>query len=126
MKVNFNDERIENKSKYKFDIKSIYNKGEGTIGKGEYLLPLLFNDVYKEPVFTKGSKGDNYILNGENKYYLELKSPVSSPYQNFKNPDVKDIEGLKNEITPSWLFLFFIYSCNGTGSLITLPAADDA
>lgn len=98
MKVNFNDERIENKSKYKFDIKSIYNKGEGTIGKGEYLLPLLFNDVYKEPVFTKGSKGDNYILNGENKYYLELKSPVSSPYQNFKNPDVKDIEGLKNEI----------------------------
>lgn len=98
MKVNFNNKRIENKSKYKFDIKAIYNKGEGNIGKGEYLLPLLFNDVYKEPVFTKGSKGDNYILHNEEKYNLELKAPGSSPYQNFKNTDVKDIEGLKNEI----------------------------
>ena len=98
IKLNFNDKRIKNKSKYKFDIKDIYNKGEGNIGKGEYLLPLLFNDVYKEPVFTKGAKGDNYILNGENKYYLELKAPGSSPYQNFKNSDIKDIEELKNEI----------------------------
>lgn len=98
MKLNFNDERIEGKSKYDFEIKNIYNKSKGSIGKGEYLLPLLFNDVYKEPVFTNGAKGDNYILNDNKKYHLELKAPGSSPYKNFKNPDVKDIKGLKDEI----------------------------
>ena len=101
MKLNFNSTKIKNNSKYNFEkisITNIYNKSKGSIGKGEYLLPLLFNDVYKEPVFTSGAKGDNYILKGKDKYHLELKAPGSAPYKNFKNPDVKDLKGLQDEI----------------------------
>lgn len=61
-------------SKYKIQKTRIYkNFKEGTIGKGEYLLPLLFCDVYKERVYQKDAKGDNYILHDNTKYFLELK-----------------------------------------------------
>lgn len=61
-------------SKYKIQKTRIYkNFKEGTIGKGEYLLPLLFSDVYKERVYYKDAKGDNYILHDNTKYFLELK-----------------------------------------------------
>ena len=61
-------------SKYKIQKTRIYkNFKEGTIGKGEYLLPLLFSDVYKERVYYKDAKGDNYILHDNIKYFLELK-----------------------------------------------------
>lgn len=61
-------------SKYKIQKTRIYkNFKEGTIGKGEYLLPLLFSDVYKERVYYKDAKGDNYIPHDNIKYFLELK-----------------------------------------------------
>ena len=37
------------------------------------MLPLLFSDVYKERVYYKDAKGDNYILHDNIKYFLELK-----------------------------------------------------
>ena len=45
------------------------------IGKGEYLLPLLFDDVYKNTIYDEDSKGDNYIfIEDKNIYNLEVKS----------------------------------------------------
>ena len=80
------------KSKYRIQNTSIYkNFKEGTIGKGEYLLPLLFSDVYKEKVYQKDAKGDNYILHDGTKYFLELKA--SGAEFSFKKEDIdsKDI-----------------------------------
>jgi hypothetical protein len=46
-----------------------------SIGKGEYLLPLLFDDVYKNTIYDEDSKGDNYIfIEDKNIYNLEVKS----------------------------------------------------
>lgn len=67
-----------------YDITSVK-----TVGKGEYLLPLLYLDVYKQQVYgqekydiERFSIGDNFILindkesiNNSNKYHLELKAP---------------------------------------------------
>lgn len=67
-----------------YDITSVK-----TVGKGEYLLPLLYLDVYKQQVYGQEkydieqfSIGDNFILindnepiNNSNKYHLELKAP---------------------------------------------------
>lgn len=57
------------------DIKDIYNKSFNSVGKGEYLLPLLFDDVYKIPISSK-EKGDNYFIDEYNKkYFIEVKGP---------------------------------------------------
>ena len=57
------------------DIKNIYNQSFDTIGKGEYLLPLLFDDVYKISTLTT-NKGDDYLIDSDNKkYFIEVKGP---------------------------------------------------
>jgi len=75
---------------YDVNIKDMYNiTSVKTVGKGEYLLPLLYLDVYKQQVYGQEkydieqfSIGDNFILindnesiNNSNKYHLELKAP---------------------------------------------------
>jgi hypothetical protein len=115
-------EEILSNSKYKYALNNnnlsvIYKLGSnvGTrIGKGEYLLPLLFNDVYKNTIYSEGSKGDNHILvsteNGDEKYALEVKSP-NAPFSFSENAlkyvDDKNnndiIDKYKNAITTSIL-----------------------
>jgi hypothetical protein len=75
---------------YDVNIKDMYDiTSVKTVGKGEYLLPLLYHDVYKQQVYGQEkydieqfSIGDNFILindnepiNNSNKYHLELKAP---------------------------------------------------
>ena len=75
---------------YDVNIKNMYDiTSVKTVGKGEYLLPLLYLDVYKQQVYGQEkydieqfSIGDNFILindnepiNNSNKYHLELKAP---------------------------------------------------
>jgi hypothetical protein len=55
------------------NIKTIYNTKSHTIGKGEYLLPFLFSDVYKNQSYGDKAKGDNYLIDGKRKYILEVK-----------------------------------------------------
>ena len=75
-----------NDSKYSnLDISKIYKLSHKSIGKGEYLLPLLFNDVYKNTIYDEDSRGDNYILcakddNTTIEINLEVKSPGSPMY----------------------------------------------
>ena len=71
--------------KYVIDKSHVYNKikPKKGVGKGEYFLPLLFDDVYKQKIYGEDTKGDNYILHDGQKYILELKSP-GSPL-NFKD-----------------------------------------
>jgi hypothetical protein len=47
----------------KIETKTMFNVKKGSIGKGEYLLPLLFTDVYKQKVYSidELSRGDNFI-----------------------------------------------------------------
>lgn len=79
-------------SKYKIQKTRIYkNFKEGTIGKGEYLLPLLFSDVYKERVYYKDAKGDNYILHDNIKYFLELKGSGAEFSFNKEKIDLNNI-----------------------------------
>jgi hypothetical protein len=97
------DSNIIKNRKYKFDIPYFYGKSDiNRIGRGEYLLPLLFDDVYKEPVFTKGAKGDNYILDSKNnKYHLELKGPgAAAPYDFTKKMklNLNNLDKVKNAI----------------------------
>ena len=90
---------------YNVDIKKMYNiTSVKTVGKGEYLLPLLYHDVYKQQVNGQEkydeeqfSIGDNFILINDNepitinnKYHLELKSP--NAVLTFKNNDIPDPE----------------------------------
>jgi hypothetical protein len=78
------------KKAYDVNIKDMYDiTSVKTVGKGEYLLPLLYLDVYKQQVYGQEkydieqfSIGDNFILiddgkpiNNDNKYHLELKAP---------------------------------------------------
>lgn len=75
-----------NDSKYSnLDISKIYKLSHKSIGKGEYLLPLLFNDVYKNTIYDENSRGDNYILCVKDdkttiEINLEVKSPSSPMY----------------------------------------------
>lgn len=71
-----NGENTEWDGKYKLtpnDIYDIYNVQSHTIGKGEYLLPFLYCDVYKNKAYGDTAKGDNYYTIGNEKYILELK-----------------------------------------------------
>lgn len=70
------------------NIKDIYNTKSHTIGKGEYLLPFLFSDVYKNQSYGDKAKGDNYLIDGDNKYILEVKS--SNAVMQFTNYSKKD------------------------------------
>lgn len=94
------------KSKYDFEKNVIYNIAPKGIGRGEYLLPLLFNDVYKETVHGENTKGDNYIIHDDIKYNLELKGTGASLkfYDGITDTDDNDkIELYKNIITYSIL-----------------------
>jgi hypothetical protein len=62
------------------NIKDIYNTKSHTIGKGEYLLPFLFSDVYKNQSYGDKAKGDNYLIDGDNKYILEVKGSGAMMY----------------------------------------------
>lgn len=115
---NLNISNIE--GKYNIDKATVYNdfKPKKCVGKGEYLLPLLFDDVYKQKVYGENTRGDNFIVNNNNKYYLELKSPNAqlnfSKYakdyiktqfnENSKNLTVSEKNTIyKNAITSSFL-----------------------
>jgi hypothetical protein len=82
----------DKEGKYVIDKAYVYNKikPKRGVGKGEYFLPLLFDDVYKQKIYGEDTKGDNYILHGGQKYILELKSP-GSPL-NFKDDIIDYIE----------------------------------
>lgn len=110
----------EIEGKYNINKAEVYNnfKPKKCVGKGEYLLPLLFDDVYKQKVYGEDTKGDNFIIHDNDKYYLELKSPnahlnlhkyarnyIKTQFNNItdeeKNLIKKDI--YKNAITSSFL-----------------------
>lgn len=104
----------DKEGKYEFDKKIIYEtKPKKSVGKGEYLLPLLFDDVYKQKIHGEDAKGDNFIIHGENTYYLELKAPGSSlsvkdfikEYikKNLKKDGVNVDDVYKNAITMTFL-----------------------
>lgn len=77
-------EEEEKNAKYIIDKSEVYYKYKPKkgVGKGEYLLPLLFDDVYKQKIYGENTKGDNFIVhtdgNKETTYYLELKAPGAS------------------------------------------------
>ena len=73
--------------KYNIDKENVYYtfKPKKGVGKGEYLLPLLFDDVHKQKIHGENTKGDNFIVHSKNNnkneshtYYLELKAPNAS------------------------------------------------
>lgn len=68
------------------DIVNIYNVQSYSIGKGEYLLPFLFCDVYKNKAYGDGAKGDNYFMDNDGgKYILEVKgSEAPMSFSNHK------------------------------------------
>lgn len=95
---------------YDVDIKDMYDiTSVKTVGKGEYLLPLLYLDVYKQQVYGQEkydieqfSIGDNFILindnepiNNSNKYHLELKAP--NAILTFKKDDKSEKYTQENE-----------------------------
>lgn len=103
--------------KYNINKENIYYnfKPKKGVGKGEYLLPLLFDDVYKQKIHGENTKGDNFIVHSENDesytYYLELKAPNASlgfkkkirDYieEKLPNDNVKKEEIYKNAIVAS-------------------------
>lgn len=103
--------------KYNIDKENVYYnfKPKKGVGKGEYLLPLLFDDVYKQKIHGENTKGDNFIVHSENEnphtYYLELKAPNSSLRfkknirnyieENLPKNNVKKEEIYKNAIVAS-------------------------
>lgn len=119
------------KQEINIDVHDIYNiTSIKSVGKGEYLLPLLFNDVYKRQVYgidkydpNKFSIGDNFIkINGDdtssiiddNTLHLELKAPnavlpfLTSTLDKNKNGYYKKCKGendenYKNAIATSFL-----------------------
>ena len=93
---------------YDVNIKDMYDiTSVKTVGKGEYLLPLLYLDVYKQQVYGQEkydieqfSIGDNFILindnepiNNSNKYHLELKAPNAVLTFKKDNKSEKYIQG---------------------------------
>lgn len=107
------------------DIKDIYVTNSHTIGKGEYLLPFIFNDVHKRKAYgvtAKGdnAKGDNFIKTDKGIINIEVKgrgahlsfetkdiiSKISDSVdnENLTDDDKKNIaiEVLKNEIAKSF------------------------
>lgn len=79
------------------DIKNIYNQSFTSVGKGEYLLPLLFDDVYKISTSTT-EKGDDYFIDNDNKkYFIEVKGPHAfGKFSNYKKHGGGVIQYLNN------------------------------
>lgn len=79
------------------DIKNTYNQSFNSVGKGEYLLPLLFDDVYKISTSTT-DKGDDYFIDGDNKkYFIEVKGPHAfGKFSNYKKHGGGVIQYLNN------------------------------
>lgn len=79
------------------DLSKIYtlSADKRGVGKGEYLLPLLFDDVYKNTIYDEDHKGDNSIFTNDNKMYnLEVKS-CGGFVQFYKNT-VEKIKNINN------------------------------
>ena len=95
------------KGRYNINKGIVYNnfKPKKGVGKGEYLLPLLFDDVYKQKIHGENTKGDNFIVhvhsenNEQYTYYLELKAPNSSLGFRKNIRDYIEKELLKDNIT---------------------------
>lgn len=97
------------KGRYNINKENVYNnfKPKKGVGKGEYLLPLLFDDVYKQKIHGENTKGDNFIVHvhSENNkqytytYYLELKAPNSSLgfKKNIRDYIEKELKELKKD-----------------------------
>lgn len=79
------------------DIKDIYNQSFNSVGKGEYLLPLLFDDVHKISTSTT-DKGDDYLIDSDNKkYFIEVKGPHAfGKFSNYKKLGGGVIQFLNN------------------------------
>lgn len=79
------------------DIKDIYNQSFNSVGKGEYLLPLLFDDVHKISTSTT-DKGDDYLIDSDNKkYFIEVKgSHAFGKFSNYKKLGGGVIQFLNN------------------------------
>lgn len=109
----------------KTDIQDIYVTNSHTIGKGEYLLPFIFNDVHKRKAYgvtAKGdnAKGDNFIKTDKGIINIEVKGRgahlsfetkdiISKISDSVDNENLTDdekknitIEVLKNEIAKSF------------------------
>lgn len=98
--ININQNR-KWKGKYNLlysDIKNIYNQSFNSVGKGEYLLPLLFDDVYKISTSTT-DKGDDYLIDSDNKkYFIEVKGPHAfGKFSNYKKHGGGVIQYLNNK-----------------------------
>lgn len=93
------------KGKYNINKEDVYNnfKSKKGVGKGEYLLPLLFDDVYKQKIHGENTKGDNFIVHSEENesytYYLELKAPNASLGFGKNIRDYIEEKLLKDDIT---------------------------
>lgn len=107
------------------DINKIYVSKSHTIGKGEYLLPFIYNDVHKRKAYGitangDNAKGDNFIKTDEGIINIEVKGRgahlsfetkdiISKISDSVDNKDLTDdeknnitIEVLKNEIAKSF------------------------
>jgi hypothetical protein len=117
--------------KYNLNYKTIielYNQTSHTIGKGEYLLPILFNDIYKSKAYGENAKGDNYFTVGGNKYFIEVKTPGASlPFKtthggtvDYLERSIKAIKEFKNENNTLDIreFVFDIYKTAIAQSII--------
>lgn len=110
----------------KIETKRMFNVKKGSVGRGEYLLPLLFTDVYKQKVYSidELSRGDNFILKNEsnpitndNKFHLELKSSNASlkldddfkKHMRFSNGSYKKYNSSKYKNAIITSFLEYIY-----------------
>ena len=80
------------------NIKDAYNQSFTSVGKGEYLLPLLFDDVYKISTSTT-NKGDDYFVDDNNrKYFIEVKGPHAfGKFSNYKKHGGGVIQYLNND-----------------------------
>lgn len=55
------------------DVIKIYKTDGHTIGKGEYLLPFIFDDVHKRKAYDAAAKGDNFIKTKDGIINVEVK-----------------------------------------------------
>lgn len=79
------------------DIKDAYNQSFNSVGKGEYLLPLLFDDVHKISTSTT-DKGDDYLIDNNKKYFIEVKGPHAfGKFSNYKKHGGGVIQYLNND-----------------------------
>lgn len=104
------------------------------VGKGEYLLPLLFDDVYKNTIYDEDHKGDNSIFTNDTTYNLEVKAcgGFVQFYKNAKqkikeiNNNTKDIiKALKNVVITAFVEYCAHYKENSEGVYLCIFQDDE-